>query len=43
MFLVVLLNFGVKNQVPQGFFKRVAGDLMLVPLMSLMILYFVIH
>ena len=30
MLVVVLINFGVKNQVPQVSFKLVAGDLMLV-------------
>ena len=30
MLVVALINFGVKNQVPQVFFKLVAGDLMLV-------------
>ena len=28
--LAALINFGVKNQVPEVFFKFVAGDLMLV-------------
>ena len=28
--VVVLINFGVKNQVPKVFFKIVVGDLMLV-------------
>ena len=30
MLVASLINFGVKNQVPQVFFKLVAGDLMLV-------------
>ena len=30
MLVVVLINFGVKNQVPQVSFKIVAGDLMSV-------------
>ena len=30
MLVAVLINFGVKNQVPQVSFKLVAGDLMLV-------------
>ena len=30
MLVVVLVNFGVKKQVPQVSFKIVAGDLMLV-------------
>ena len=30
MLVVVLINFGVKNQVSQVFFKIVVGDLMLV-------------
>ena len=30
MLVTVLINFGVKNQVPQVSFKLVAGDLMLV-------------
>ena len=30
MLVAALINFGVKNQVPQVFFKLVAGDLMLV-------------
>ena len=30
MLVVFLINFGVKNQVPQVFFKLAAGDLMLV-------------
>ena len=32
-----------KNQVPQFFFKFDAGDLVLVPLMRLLIFYFLIH
>ena len=30
MFVVVLINFGVKNQVPQVSFKIVVGDSMFV-------------
>ena len=30
MLVVVLMNFGVKNQVPQVYFKSVVGDSMLV-------------
>ena len=30
MLIVALTNFGVKNQVPQVFFKFAAGDLVLV-------------
>ena len=30
MLVVVLINFGVKNQVPQGSFKIAVGDSMLV-------------
>ena len=30
MCVVVLINFGVKNQVPQVSFKIVVGDLMIV-------------
>ena len=30
MLVAVLINFGVKNQVPQVFFKLVVGDFMLV-------------
>ena len=30
MLVAVLIDFGVKNQVPQGSFKIVVGDLMLV-------------
>ena len=30
MLVVVLINFGVKNQVPQVYFKVVVGDSMLV-------------
>ena len=30
MLVAVLINFGVKNQVPQVFFKIAARDLMLV-------------
>ena len=30
MLVASLINFGVKNQVPQVFFKLVVGDLMLV-------------
>ena len=30
MLVAALINFGVKNQVPQIFFNLVAGDLMLV-------------
>ena len=30
MLVASLINFGVKNQVPEVFLKHVAGDLMLV-------------
>ena len=39
--VAVLINFGVKKQVPKISFKSSAGDLMSVYLMSLLILYFV--
>ena len=43
MLVAALSNSGVKNQVPQFFLKIVAGDLVLVPLMRLLIFYYVIH
>ena len=41
LLVVVLINFGVKKQVPKISFKISARDLMSVSLMSLLILYFV--
>ena len=43
MLVVVLINFGVKNQAPRVSFKFVVGNSMSVSLMSLLILNFVNH
>ena len=43
MLVVVLINFGVKNQVPEVSFKIVAGDSMLVCSHEFVILDFLNH
>ena len=43
MLVVALINFGVKNQVPQVFFKFVAGDLVLVSSYEVAAIFFVNH